>query len=54
MNIIDLSHAIHPDIPVYPGTETAVITTANTIAQAGFAEILDRHDRTHGAIHLAR
>ena len=38
MKIIDLSHSIHPNIPVYPGTEQPVITQANTIDRDGFAE----------------
>jgi len=50
MQIIDLSHQIHPGIPVYPGTEPPVIRQANTIAADGFAEIriaLHSHTATH-------
>lgn len=50
MNIIDLSHPIHPNIPVYPGTEPPVIIPANTIAQDGFAELkisMYSHTATH-------
>jgi len=50
MKIIDLSHTIHPDIPVYPGTEPPSITQANSIVQDGFAEIkiaMYSHTATH-------
>lgn len=50
MKVIDLSHVIHQDIPVYPGTESPSITQANTIAQDGFAEIkiaMYSHTATH-------
>jgi kynurenine formamidase len=50
MRIIDLSHPIHPEIPVYPGTEPPVITPANSIARDGFAEIkiaFSSHTATH-------
>ncbi|HKJ04130.1 MAG TPA: cyclase family protein [Geopsychrobacteraceae bacterium] len=50
MKIIDLSHAIHPNIPVYPGTEQPVITQANTIERDGFAEkkmAMYSHTATH-------
>lgn len=50
MNIIDLSHPIHSQIPVYPGTEPPIITPANTIAKDGFAEIkiaMHSHTATH-------
>lgn len=38
MKIIDLSHIITPNMPVYPGTEQPQFIQANTIAQDGFAE----------------
>ncbi|MDF1563285.1 MAG: cyclase family protein [Deltaproteobacteria bacterium] len=50
MKVIDLSHAIHPEIPVYPGTAPPVITRANTIEADGFAELrleLFTHTGTH-------
>lgn len=51
MKIIDLSHPIHPNIPVYPGTEQPVITQANTIERDGFAEIrVDMY--SHTATHI--
>ena len=50
MKIIDLSHSIHPNIPVYPGTEQPIITQANTIDRDGFAEkkiAMYSHTATH-------
>ncbi|MDT8419286.1 MAG: cyclase family protein [Desulfuromonadales bacterium] len=50
MKTIDLSHPIHPEIPVYPGTEPPQITPANSIERDGFAEILISmysHTATH-------
>lgn len=38
MNIVDLSHTISMDMPVYPGTEKPVIQIANTIKDHGFLE----------------
>ena len=35
---IDLTHPIHEDMPVYPGTEKPVIVTPCTIEQDGFLE----------------
>lgn len=40
MRLIDLSHEIHPQLPVYPGTEPPVLTPTNSIEQDGFAETL--------------
>lgn len=40
MRIIDLSHAISADMPVYPGTEGPRLEVATTIAKDGFAEKL--------------
>ncbi len=48
--IIDLSHRITPDMPVYPGTKPPEIQPANTIERNGFAETLIRmysHTGTH-------
>ena len=40
--ILDLTHCISPEMPVYPGTEQPVLTTACTIREAGYREtILD-------------
>ena len=38
MKIIDLSHTITPNMPVYPGTEQPIFIEANSIDQHGFAE----------------
>jgi arylformamidase len=38
MKLIDLSHVIEPNMPVFPGTEAPVLLAANTIAKDGFAE----------------
>ncbi|MDC7219119.1 MAG: cyclase family protein [Spirochaetales bacterium] len=40
MNIIDLSHPIMEDMPVYPGTETPQIREACTLDKDGFREKL--------------
>lgn len=40
MKIIDLSHTIHPGMPVYPGTEGPKLVQATTIGNEGFAEKL--------------
>ncbi len=38
MKIIDLTHSIHPSMPVFPGTEPPVFQEANTLEKDGFAE----------------
>ncbi len=38
MTIIDLSHIIFPDMPVYPGTEQPVLKTGCSIEEDGFLE----------------
>ena len=38
MKIIDLTHSISPDMPVYPGTEQPVFETGCTIEKNGFLE----------------
>jgi arylformamidase len=48
--IVDLSHRISADMPVYPGTEPPVLEQANTVERNGFAETLLRmysHTGTH-------
>lgn len=40
MIIIDLTHTIKEDMPVYPGTEPPSLSNANTIEKDGFAELL--------------
>lgn len=50
MEIVDLSHTISPDMPVYPGTEPPVFSTACTIEGIGFMEkkiTLYSHTGTH-------
>jgi len=50
MKIIDLSHTITENMPVYPGTEQPTFIQANTIAEHGFAEkkiSLYSHTGTH-------
>jgi len=50
MTIIDLSHTISPDMPVYPGTEPPTFSTACTIEDMGFLEkkiTLYSHTGTH-------
>ncbi len=50
MKIVDLSHTISPDMPVYPGTEPPVFSTACTIEDIGFMEkkiTLYSHTGTH-------
>ena len=39
MNVIELTHTIQGDMPVYPGTEKPVLTTACTIG-VEFVKIL--------------
>jgi arylformamidase len=38
--VVDLSHAITPDMPVYPGTEPPTLRDATTVERDGFAEKL--------------
>lgn len=40
MKIIDLTHTISPDMPVYPGTEGPKFQSANTYEKDGFKETL--------------
>jgi arylformamidase len=40
MRVVDLSHEISEDMPVYPGTEGPRLERANTIERDGFAEKL--------------
>ena len=50
MRVIDLTHTIKEDMPVYPGTETPKLTTANTYEKDGFKETLLQmysHTGTH-------
>jgi arylformamidase len=50
IKIIDLTHNINQDMPVYPGTEAPTIFNANTIEKHGFAEkkiTMFSHTGTH-------
>lgn len=50
MKVIDLTHKICEDMPVYPGTETPKLTPANSYAEHGFKETLLQmfsHTGTH-------
>ena len=38
MKVIDLTHVIEGSMPVYPGTEPPVFTSANTYEKDGFKE----------------
>ena len=40
MKIIDLTHTISEDMPVYPGTEPPILRQANTYEKDGFKETL--------------
>ena len=40
MRVIDLTHTIKEDMPVYPGTGTPKLETANTYEENGFRETL--------------
>jgi len=40
MRVIDLTHTVTPDMPVYPGTEQPRLTPANTHEKDGFKETL--------------
>lgn len=50
MNIIDLTHIIYSDIPVFPGTEKPIIQKTNTFEKDGFQETkitIYSHTGTH-------
>lgn len=50
MKIIDLTHTIQENMPVYPGTEPPILAPANTYEQDGFRETrlsLFSHTGTH-------
>lgn len=50
MKIIDLTHPLSPDMPVYPGTEHPVFAAAGAIETHGFAEkkiTFHSHNGTH-------
>lgn len=50
MKIIDLSHSVTPDMPVYPGTEAPVFNESHSIKEQGFRErmiTMVSHTGTH-------
>ncbi len=50
MKVIDLTHPITPDMPVYPGTEKPVFSPANSYEKDGFKETkisMFTHTGTH-------
>lgn len=50
MRIIDLTHTMNEDMPVFPGTEKPVFNAANTLEKDGFAETkfsMYSHTGTH-------
>lgn len=53
MKVIDLTQAISPEMPVYPGTETPDFVDANTYDRDGFKEtkISFIHIQVHMLIH---
>lgn len=51
MKIIDLTHDISPNMPVYPGTRKPQIENLYTIREVGFTEGL-LHISTHTGTHL--
>lgn len=51
MKVIDLTHLISEDMPVYPGTETPKLQAANTYEKDGFKETLMTM-YTHTGTHM--
>ena len=51
MTVIDLTHTIREDMPVYPGTEQPRLTTACTVSQCGYRETL-LHMYSHTGTHI--
>ena len=50
MRVIDLTHTITRDMPVYPGTDTPRLTPAGTYEDDGFKETrlqMSSHTGTH-------
>lgn len=59
MRVIDLTHTISENMPVYPGTEPPVLAGANTYEKDGFKETkltMYTHTGTHmdPPAHLCR
>lgn len=51
MKVIDLTHTIKNDMPVYPGTEQPRLTTACTIDEVGYKETI-LHMYSHTGTHM--
>ncbi len=51
MKVIDLTHVIRPDMPVYPGTDTPKFIPANSYEKDGFKETLLQM-YTHTGTHM--
>src|SRR5690242_335805 len=50
MKVTDLTHIIHSDMPVFPGTEQPIFEKANTLERDGFQEAkitMYSHTGTH-------
>ncbi|OPJ57232.1 cyclase family protein [Alkalithermobacter paradoxus] len=50
MKIVDLTHLIHPQMPVFPGTEKPIFEDGNTLEKDGFLEkkiAMYSHTGTH-------
>lgn len=50
MIIVDLSHTVSPNMPVYPGTEQPIFITGCSIEESGFLEkkiTMYSHTGTH-------
>ena len=50
MRVLDLTHTIAENMPVYPGTETPIFAGANTYEKDGFKETkltMYTHTGTH-------
>ena len=51
MKVIDLTHTIREDMPVYPGTETPGLSPASSYEKDGFKETL-LHMYSHTGTHM--
>lgn len=51
MRVIDLTHTIKEDMPVYPGTDTPKFIPANSYKKDGFKETLVQM-YTHTGTHI--
>lgn len=51
MRIVDLTHSMHADMPVFPGSPQPSFEAVHTIPQHGFSQ-LDIHTFTHMGTHI--